>query len=101
MITSVQAVRDSNNSLYRDLVERLGPVDDIDEATEQEIEMAESRIAELEPIQLFSEFLEYNGIVGYDSVIRTALWDLITSGSEYLTTTDKDREEWLRRLLGV
>jgi hypothetical protein len=50
--------------------------------------------------EMFREYLEWNGIIGYESDIRNALWTLITSSDRYLATTDQDREEWLKSMLG-
>lgn len=74
-----------NQSLYLDLVDRGWSDERIQQATAKE---------------LFDEWLEWNGIINYESDIRNAFWTLITASDKYLATTDKDREEWLKSCLG-
>ena len=52
-----------------------------------------------DPLVAFKYWLEWQGIVHWDQSVRTVLWDLITSDAHYLTTTENDREEWLKSLL--
>lgn len=52
-----------------------------------------------DPIVALRYYMEWNGLVGYDNLIRSVLYDLITADAHYLTTTDQVREDWLRSLL--
>jgi len=52
-------------------------------------------------IELFDRFLEWNGIVGYSSQIRSALYQLITCSQEHLSTTDQADTARLAMCLGV
>jgi hypothetical protein len=75
-----------NSEVHDSLEERLGPD-------------AASRLTHMSVSEAFREYLEYNGILGYDATIRRALWDIITASDQYLMTTDQQREEWLRELI--
>ena len=46
-------------------------------------------------------WLEWNGIVNYAYRIRHAVFELMAASSEYITTTDKDRADWLRKAAEV
>ena len=43
-------------------------------------------------------YMDWNGIIGYDRLIRSAFFELITSSYPYLANTDAERERWLRDL---
>lgn len=89
---------DHDLQIFRDLVERH--TDEDDEWADR-VQRTDEWLATLSPAEAFAEWLHWQGIIGYDSMIRTAMWDLITSSHEYLTTTDQEKEEWLKKLLGV
>lgn len=46
-------------------------------------------------------YLEWNGIIGYTSRIRAAVFHIMSSSGEYLTTTDIEQEKWLREAADV
>lgn len=54
-----------------------------------------------DPIEAFDRWLTWNGIVGYSSSIRQALFELITSDGDYLIAQDLEQENKLRKLMGV
>jgi hypothetical protein len=52
-----------------------------------------------DPIEAFTRWLAWNGIIGYSSQIRDVLAELISADSFYLVTTDQQRAAWLAELL--
>ena len=89
-----------NQDVYIALRERLFP----EAASEEHFKSIERELDEwLETHtarEALHEYLNYIGIIGFDSTIRNALWTLISSSNRYLTTTDQGREEWLKSMLG-
>lgn len=51
--------------------------------------------------ELFDRYLTWNGIVGYGSTLRSAIYELITCSQEHVTITDADDTDRLRKILGV
>ena len=80
----VKSLKTDHPHVYEDLLNRLG----LDE-----------KIEVLSPTEALEEYLAWNGVIGYGLSIRNAMWSIITSSDEYLTTTDAEKEAWLRKLL--
>lgn len=66
----------------------------------QDAGLSDAEIQEKGAKELFDIWLQYEGIIGYTTDIRNALWTLITASPRYLATTDQEKEEWLKSMLG-
>lgn len=51
--------------------------------------------------EAFRYWLEWNGIVNFESRILIAFFEIVANSSEYLTTTDAEKATWLKKVCGV
>lgn len=58
-------------------------------------------MAELNPMEAFDIFLQWNGIGNYTSTICDALYACASSSDDYIINTDGERDGWFEEKVGA